>query len=64
MSDQSKIRRRDVLEPLDRAVSDTLDEWLVRMHGVFTSWNSPIEFIDWLGERGYVIVLKEPDNGK
>ena len=62
MTDQSKIRRRDDLMPLERAVSDTLDEWLSRLHGIFSSWASPIEFIDWLDERGYIIVAKELNN--
>ena len=57
-----KQNKRDDLHPLERAVSDTLDEWLMRMHGIYTSWADPIEFIDWLRERGYIIVSKEEQN--
>ena len=51
--------RRDELPPMERAVSDTLDEWLSRLHGVLTSWNGPIEFLEWLGNRGYVVRSKD-----
>ena len=54
------ILKRDELPPLERAVSDTLDEWLVRMHGIFSSWAFPIEFIEWLKERGYEIRKIDP----
>jgi len=40
-------------------VSDALDEYLVLIHGIFTSWAHPEEFIAWLEERGYVVVKKE-----
>ena len=65
MIDRLKINRRDDLDPRERAVSDTLDEYLSRLHGVFaTSWVYPIEFIDWLEERGYIIVpVEETQNG-
>jgi hypothetical protein len=39
-----KPKRRKDLPPLERAVSDTLDEWLVRLHGIFSSWAGPDEF--------------------
>ncbi len=56
MNDRLKIRRRDDLNPLDRAVSDTLDEYLSRMQGIIaSSWVHPVEFIYWLEERGYTI---------
>lgn len=48
--------RRDDLDPMTRAVSDTLDELLWRAHGLATSWSNPEWFIDWLGERGYEVV--------
>ena len=50
-----KPRKRDDLAPLERAVSDTLDEWLIREHGIFSSWANPSNFIDWLKKRGYEI---------
>jgi len=59
MSEQPTTR--DKLPPLERAVSDTLDEWLVRHHGIFSSWASPYEFIEWLEKRGYKIIAKETD---
>lgn len=49
------INRRDDLPPLERALSDTLDEWLYRMHGVISSWAAPVEFIEWLMKRGYEV---------
>lgn len=53
------IRQRDKLPPLERAVSDTLDEYMHRLHGVHSSWASPVEFIEWLKKRGYEIVKDE-----
>ena len=50
---------RDELSPLERAVSDTLDEWLIRLHGIVSSWSAPNLFIEWLNERGYDIVKKD-----
>jgi len=57
MSEQPTTRAD--LPPLERAVSDTLDEWLVRIHGIFSGWASPYEFIEWLEKRGYIIHAKE-----
>lgn len=54
MNDQIPRTRADLPE-LERAVSDTLDEYLVRCHGVFSSWAYPYEFLEWLKERGYII---------
>jgi hypothetical protein len=47
---------RDELNDLERAVSDVIDEILVRHHGTFTSQNHAQDFLDWLEERGYVVV--------
>lgn len=52
----SRIRKREDLPPLERAVSDTLDEYLFRLHGVMTSWADPYCFMEWLKGRGYKIV--------
>lgn len=52
-------RRRVDLPPRERAVSDTLDEYLSRLHGVFSSWAHPEEFIEFLEERGYTVVEME-----
>lgn len=51
--------RRDDLPPLERAVSDTLDEWLVRMHGVTSSHSFPQEFLTWLREGGYEVIAAD-----
>lgn len=37
----------------ERAVSEALDELLVRMHGILSGGTYPAEFIAWLAERGY-----------
>lgn len=48
--------RRAELDPLTRAVSDSLDELLWRHHGIASSWSNPEDFLKWLEERGYVVV--------
>lgn len=55
----SPAHRRADLPPLERAVSDTLDEYLVRMHGIMSSWAHPDYFLEWLGKRGYTVVAAE-----
>jgi hypothetical protein len=52
-------QKRDSLPPLERAISDTLDEYLFRLHGIISSWAYPYEFIEWLNERGYIIHAKD-----
>lgn len=47
---------RDELDGVDRAVSETLDEVNVRMHGLMSSGSYHAEFCDWLAERGYEVV--------
>jgi hypothetical protein len=59
MNNKPKIRKRADLPPMERAVSDTLDEWLMRGHGIFTSWAAPEDFLFWLEERGYKVVKKD-----
>jgi len=54
----SEIHKRNELPSMERAVSDTLDEYLSRLHGIMSSWAYPIEFIEFLGERGYIIKKK------
>ncbi len=51
-----KIRKREDLPKMERAISDTLDEHLMRIHGITTSWSHPSEFMRWLDKRGYRIV--------
>ena len=51
-----KIRKREDLPKMERAVSDTLDEYLMRLHGITTSWADPSNFMRWLDKRGYRIV--------
>jgi hypothetical protein len=58
MTPLSREHKRDALPKLERAVSDTLDEYLSRLHGVFSSWAYPDEFIEFLAERGYIIRKK------
>jgi hypothetical protein len=66
MSDDAKDElpeyKRDNLPPLERAVSDALDEWLWRIHGVMSGWAHPHEFIDWLKERGYAVIQEQRDS--
>jgi hypothetical protein len=42
----------------DKAVSEVLDEVNIRMHGLISGGSYHREFLDWLGERGYVVVRK------
>ena len=52
----SELHERAQLSPRLKAISDTLDEWLVRMHGIFSGWAFPEEFETWLKEHGYIVV--------
>ena len=47
---------RDALPPQLRAISDALDEWLSRKHGIISSWQSPQWFLKWLEEKGWTVV--------
>ena len=49
---------RDALAPQLRAVSDTLDEWLMRAHGILSSWQHPDWFLEWLEKRGWTVADK------
>ena len=53
------IRKRDDLPELERAVSDTLDEYLMRIHGIASSWAHPSDFMRWLNQRGYKVIGRE-----
>ena len=58
----SEVNRRANLPPLERAVSDTLDEYLSRMHGIIaSSWVYPVEFLQWLRSRGYEVRKMKED---
>lgn len=46
---------RDDMPPDLRAVSDTLDEYLMRMHGLVVSHTHAEDFIEWLAGNGYVV---------
>lgn len=48
--------RRDDLPPVERAVSDVLDDLLHRHHGIQTSWSNPEDFIALLRDEGYEVV--------
>lgn len=51
-----KRQRREDMDSLHRAVSDTLDEYLDRLHGVNSSHTYPEDFLEWLGNNGYKAV--------
>ncbi len=53
------IRNRDDLPDLERAVSDTLDEYLMRIHGIASSWAYPSDFMLWLNHKGYKIIRRK-----
>ena len=57
--DLKSIRRREDLPPDLRALSDVLDEYLARMHGITSGWVSPVEFREFLAEAGLVVVSRE-----
>ena len=57
-------RRRADLAPTERAVSDALDEYLVRIHGLFTSWADPDSFIQFLYDRGYEVTKMKREDGE
>lgn len=50
------MNRRDDLDPIERAVSDALDDILFRHHGIVTSWSNPETFLEILGDLGYVVI--------
>ncbi len=64
MENREDIRKRDMLGPLDRAISDALDEYLIRIHGITTSWAHPLDFLAWLQERGYDVIKMEENDGQ
>jgi hypothetical protein len=50
--------RRDDLPPMPRAVSDVMDEWLLREHGMTSGRHHIGHFLDLLYDRGYIVVKK------
>lgn len=42
-------------DPMWRAVADTLDEWLSRLHGVTSSHHNTGAFLDFLALQGYQV---------
>jgi hypothetical protein len=56
MTDLKRIRCREDLPPLERAVSDVLDEYNVRLMGRVSGWVYPVEFLEFLAEEGYQVV--------
>ena len=57
--------KRENLPPLQRAVSDTLDDYMRRLHGIISSWAYPDDFIFNLEKRGYTVVpIKKGDKGE
>ena len=48
------LNRAD-LPVMPKAVSDTLDEWLWRMHGVMSGGHHVGVFLEWLHGRGYYV---------
>jgi len=55
---KTRYETRDELPPQLRAISDTLDEWLMREHGTISSWQQPDCFLEWLEERGWTVLEK------
>jgi len=53
------ITERDELQPLEQAVSDTLDEYLHRFFSIAPGWSYPVEFIELLEKRKYTICYDE-----
>ena len=47
-------------DPLARAVADTLDEWLYRMHGITAGLHNAGAFLEFLVLRGYQVTAVEP----
>jgi hypothetical protein len=45
-------------DPMWRAVADTLDEWLHRMHGITSGQHNAGVFLEWLALNGYEVVAK------
>jgi hypothetical protein len=58
MGEPREYTTREELPPQLRAISDTLDEWLSRKHGIVSSWQGPDWFLAWLEERGWTVVEK------
>ncbi|MFI6819246.1 hypothetical protein ACIBG7_43145 [Nonomuraea sp. NPDC050328] len=58
MADLRSIRRREDLPSELKALSDVLDEYLIRMYGITSGWTHPVEFREFLAEEGLVIVSK------
>ena len=54
--DLRPIRRRDDLPPLERAVSDALDELNVRCYGRVSGWVYPVQFLEFLAQEGHTVV--------
>lgn len=59
--DPDDLARGELAEydPMWRAVADTLDEWLFRMHGVISSHHNTGCFLDLLVLQGYDVVKRE-----
>jgi hypothetical protein len=56
----TEYRTRDEMPPLIRAVSDALDDYLHRHHGIITSHTNPETLIAALRDEGYDIVPAAP----
>jgi len=55
---------RNNLPPLERALSDTLDEYMINLHGIIQGWAYPDDFIYNLEKRGYKIVSIDKSEGR
>lgn len=47
-------------DPMARAVADTLDEWLHRMHGITAGLHNAGAFLEFLALHGYTVTAMEP----
>ena len=52
----NKIRRREDLPPLERAVSEALDQLNHICYGTIHSWSYPVDFLGFLADEGYQVV--------
>lgn len=47
-------------DPMWSAVADTLDEWMIRMHGIMSSHHNAGLFLELLALQGYRVERMEP----
>ena len=55
----TRLKRREELEGVERVVSDVLDDYNVRKHGIESSHSGYDVFLWLLANEGYVVAPKE-----